>query len=79
MNSDSINTDTLENGTVDNIRWEIPTVDTSSGEFSLLIRRGDDSNANKVVLETFNRLSLDPNSEYYISKGNRRSNTDNSN
>ena len=68
MNSDSISTDTLENGTVDNIRWEIPTVDTSSGEFSLLIRRGDDSNANKVVLETFNRLSLDPNSEYYISK-----------
>ncbi len=68
MNSDSISTGTLENGTVDNIRWEIPTVDTSSGEFSLLIRRGDDSNANKVVLETFNRLSLDPNSEYYISK-----------
>ena len=68
MNSDSISTDTLENGTIDNIRWEIPTVDTSSGEFSLLIRRGDDSNANKVVLETFNRLSLDPNSEYYISK-----------
>ena len=68
MNSDSISTDTLEDGTVDNIRWEIPTINTSSGEFSLLVRRGDDSNANKVVLETFNRLSLDPNSEYYISK-----------
>ena len=68
MNSDSVGGDILENGTVDNIRWEIPTVDTSSGEFSLLIRRGNDSNSNKVVLETFNRLSLDPNSEYYISK-----------
>ena len=55
-------------GTKDNIRWEIPEVNTSTGEFSLLIRRGDDTNDNKVVLETYTRLSLDPNSRYYISR-----------
>lgn len=68
MNSYSPGTDTLEYGSKDNIRWEIPTVNTSSGEFSLLIRRGDDSNDNKEVLETFPRVSLDPKSSYYISK-----------
>jgi hypothetical protein len=68
MNSASPSTDALEYGTVDNIRWEIPTVNTSSGEFSLLVRRGDDTSNEKTVLEVYNRLSLDPNSPYYISK-----------
>ena len=68
MNSDSVGGDVLENGTVDNIRWEIPTADTSSGEFSLLIRRGDDNAKDKVVLETFTNLSLDPKSPNYISR-----------
>ena len=59
---------TLTNGTKDNIRWEIVNPDTSTGTFSLLIRRGNDASNNKVVLETFANLSLDPNSNNYIEK-----------
>ena len=62
QNSDS----SLVNGSADNLRWEITNVDTAKGTFSLLIRRGDDSLKNKIILESFNDLSLDPNSETYI-------------
>jgi len=55
-------------GTSDNVRWEIPTVNTASGTFSLLIRRGDDNNVQKIVLESYNNLSLDPYASNYISK-----------
>ena len=58
----------LVSGSTDNVRWEIPTVNTSSGTFSLLIRRGDDNNVQKVVLESYNNLSLDPYASNYISK-----------
>ena len=58
----------LTNGTKDNIRWEITSVNTSSGVFSLLIRRGDDSSKQKNALETFSNLSLDPKASNYISK-----------
>jgi hypothetical protein len=58
----------LISGSSDNIRWEIPTVNTSSGTFSLLVRRGDDNNTQKFVLESYNNLSLDPYSSNYISK-----------
>jgi len=55
-------------GTGDNLRWEISNINPKNGTFSLLIRRGDDNNQNKIVLETFTKLSLDPNSEDYIEK-----------
>jgi hypothetical protein len=58
----------LLSGSKDNIRWEIPSVNTSSGTFSLLIRRGDDTSTQKVVLESYNNLSLDPLASNYISK-----------
>jgi phage tail sheath protein FI len=58
----------LSLGTTDNVRWEIPTVNTASGTFSLLIRRGDDNNVQKIVLESYNNLSLDPYASNYISK-----------
>tara|TARA_R100000734_G_C3318764_1_gene113337 strand:- start:336 stop:2048 length:1713 start_codon:yes stop_codon:yes gene_type:complete len=58
----------LTNGTKDNVRWEITSVNTSSGVFSLLIRRGDDSSKQKNALETFSNLSLDPKASNYISK-----------
>ena len=51
-----------------NIRWEIPQVNSSSGQFSLIIRRGDDRTAQKTILEQYNNLSLDPQSSNYISK-----------
>lgn len=69
MNSTSSETSgALASGSTDNVRWEIPTVNTSSGTFSLLIRRGDDNNVQKVVLESYNNLSLDPFAANYISK-----------
>jgi phage tail sheath protein FI len=59
---------TLSNGTKDNIRWEIVDPDTSTGTFSLLIRRGNDRSNNKTVLETWANLSMDPNSNDYVEK-----------
>ena len=59
--------DALSTGSVENIRWEVATANTSSGLFSLVIRRGDDTDVNKVVLETFSNLSLDETQPNYIS------------
>ena len=61
-------------GEADNLRWEIANLNNEQGTFSLLIRRGDDNTKNKIILETFNDLSLDPNSENYIERvvGNQR-------
>jgi hypothetical protein len=67
-NSGSEISGSLVSGSSDNIRWEIPTVNTASGTFSLLIRRGDDNNRQKVVLESYSNLSLDPYASNYISK-----------
>ena len=58
----------LVSGSADNIRWEIATQNTSSGTFSLLVRRGNDTNRSKSILETWNNLSLDPKSVNYIEK-----------
>ena len=55
-------------GSADNIRWEIASVNTASGVFSLLVRRGNDNNNQRVVLESFNNISLDPFSPNYISR-----------
>ncbi len=56
----------LPSGSSANLRWEITGVDTGSGVFSLVIRRGDDYNNSKTILETWNNLSLDPNQNNYI-------------
>jgi len=58
----------LKSGSVDNLRWEVSNVSNTLGTFTLSVRRGDDSSKNKVVLETFNNLSLDPNADNYIEK-----------
>ena len=62
QNSDS----SLVDGSPDNLRWEITNKNEDLGTFTLSIRQGDDSLKNKIVLETFNNLSLDPNSPNYI-------------
>jgi hypothetical protein len=56
----------LPSGSSANVRWEIAGSDSGSGTFSLIIRRGDDYNNNKTILETWNGLSLDPNQNNYI-------------
>lgn len=63
-----VGTGSLISGSIDNVRYEIQGSNTSSGTFSLLIRRGDDSQNSKVVLETFNNLSLDPTSPNFITR-----------
>ena len=64
----------LPSGSTDNIRWEISTVDSGSGLFTLIVRQGNDYTANKSVLETWSNLSLDPNQNNYIEYviGNRK-------
>jgi hypothetical protein len=56
----------LPSGSSANVRWEVTGVDTGSGIFSIAIRRGDDYNNSKTILETWNNLSLDPNQNNYI-------------
>ena len=58
----------LISGSADNLRWSIVSRDTSSGTFSLIVRRGDDTQSSQTVLETFTNLSLDPTSPNFISK-----------
>jgi phage tail sheath protein FI len=70
MNSTSTETTNgaLPSGSANNIRWEIVGSSTGSGQFNLLIRRGDDLANNKIVLETWTNLSLDPKAPNFISK-----------
>jgi hypothetical protein len=71
MNNDA-DADTAVNGklpagNVNNVKWEIISSDpTNSGLFNLIVRRGDDDNTSKSVLETWTNLSLDPNSNNFI-------------
>ena len=59
---------TLTDGTKDNVRWEVQGSNTSTGTFSLIIRRGDDNLRQKNPIQTFSNLSLDPQATNYISK-----------
>jgi hypothetical protein len=58
----------LTSGSADNVRWQITNVSTDTGEFDMIIRRGDDNNLSPIVLETWTNLSLDPKSGNFISK-----------
>lgn len=58
----------LISGSKDNLRWEIVDVDEETGTFSLYVRRGDDLDSDKNILEAFTNLSLDPDSSNYISR-----------
>jgi len=58
----------LPSGTKDNLRWEITSANTSSGTFTVLIRRGNDLLNEKVILESFTNVNLDPFSEDFIAK-----------
>tara|TARA_Y100000592_G_scaffold62975_1_gene98235 strand:+ start:3136 stop:4890 length:1755 start_codon:yes stop_codon:yes gene_type:complete len=59
---------TLPSGSVDNLRWEIASPNTSSGTFSVIVRRGNDTKKSKTVLETFTNVSLDPKATNFVSK-----------
>ena len=55
-------------GSKDNFKFEITSVNTTKGTFNLLIRRGDDTDKRKSIIEQYNNLTLDPNSNNFISK-----------
>jgi len=67
-NSGSMTSGSLDSGSIDNVRYQIAARNEAAGTFSLLIRRGDDTNSNPIVLETWNNLSLDPNQDNFITK-----------
>jgi hypothetical protein len=58
----------LYSGSSDNIRWEIANSSSEDGNFNLLIRQGNDNDNNKIVLESWTNLSLDPKADNYIAK-----------
>jgi hypothetical protein len=43
----------LSSGSADNVRWQIANSDTGSGTFTLLIRQGNDTTTEPIVLETW--------------------------
>ena len=56
----------LATGSAENIRWSIAGVNTGSGTFSLIVRRGNDNQTQQTVLEQFTNVSLDPYQPNYI-------------
>jgi hypothetical protein len=58
----------LGSGSADNIRWEVTNADYAKGTFTLVLRRGDDTQSNKNIIETFSNLSLDPQQPNFISR-----------
>jgi hypothetical protein len=56
----------LVSGSTNNIRWSITNVNTGSGTFNLILRQGNDTQNQQLVVETWLNLSLDPNSPNYI-------------
>ena len=58
----------LSLGTPDNLRWEVSNVNSAKGTFTLTVRRGDDNTNNKIILETFSNVSLDPKADNYIER-----------
>ena len=71
MNSgdaENSSTGALVSGSNYNLRYEITQVDSASGTFTVLIRQGDDRTSDKNILETWNRVSLDPTRDDYIAK-----------
>ena len=57
----------LTSGSADNLRWEVSNINNAKGTFTVSVRRGDDTTGEKVILETFNNVSLDPESSNFIS------------
>ena len=67
-NTSSLSAGALASGSAYNVRWEVTNVDTGSGTFTFIVRRGDDNDAQKNILETWANVSLDPQLPNYISR-----------
>lgn len=58
----------LPSGSATNVRWEVNQVNYTNGTFTLLVRSGNDNNAQKNILETWTNLSMDINQPNYIGR-----------
>jgi len=58
----------LRSGSRNNVRWEVSNVNQAKGTFTLLLRRGDDTNNRKTILEQYNNVTLDPNTPNFLSR-----------
>jgi len=58
----------LVSGSATNVRWQVQNVNTTQGTFTLLVRSGNDTDAQPNVLETWINLSLDVNQPNYIGR-----------
>jgi uncharacterized protein len=67
-NTGSVVSGSLVSGSADNVRWQIVNADTGSGTFALLVRQGNDTDNEPIVLETWTNLSLDPTQPNYVSR-----------
>jgi len=69
-NTSSISNGALASGSMSNVRWEVTNVNSGSngGTFTIVIRRGDDNQSQKNILETWANVSLDPQLPNYISR-----------
>lgn len=69
-NTSSLSAGALASGSSQNVRWEVTNVNTGSngGTFTLVVRRGDDNDAQKNILETWANMSLDPQLPNYVSR-----------
>ena len=58
----------LVSGSATNVRWQVQNVNTTQGTFTLLVRSGNDTDAQPNVLETWTNLSLDVDQPNYIAR-----------
>ena len=55
-------------GRSDNVRHEVTNRNLAKGTFELVIRQGNDTDNQKIILETYNNISLAPFASNYISR-----------
>ncbi len=67
-NTSSISKGALASGSAQNVKWEVTNVNTGSGTFTIVVRRGDDNDSQKNILETWANVSLDPQLPNYVSR-----------
>jgi hypothetical protein len=58
----------LPSGSAQNVRWEVSNVNYTQGTFTLLVRSGNDNQAQKNILETWTNLTMDVNQPNYIAR-----------
>ena len=58
----------LVSGSATNVRWQVQNVNTTQGTFTLVVRSGNDTDAQPNVLETWTNLCMDVNQPNYIAR-----------